>query len=66
MERPHGISHAHNFRGTEIAADFTEAGPGTDNRYWDRGITILRNAKDGTADVEWWSMERVRLEYGRG
>lgn len=37
---------------------------GTDNRYWDRGVTLLRNAKHGTADPEWWGLERVRREFG--
>jgi hypothetical protein len=46
------------------AFEHEEHWAGTDNRYWDRGILMLRNARDGTADVEWWSLERVRREYG--
>lgn len=34
------------------------------NRFYDRGIMILNNAKDGFADEEWWSMERIRARYG--
>jgi predicted phosphodiesterase len=41
-----------------------EAWAGEDNRAWDRGLCMLRNVRDGRFDVEWWSMERVRREYG--
>lgn len=48
------------------AFEHDEDWAGTDNRYWDRGILMLRNCRDGTADAEWWSLERVRREYGGG
>lgn len=73
-----GHSHRKNFwRETDMhgraydvfnvgcAFEHDEEWAGSDNRYWDRGILMLRNAREGQADAEWWSMERVRREYGR-
>lgn len=37
---------------------------GEDNRRWNRGLLYLRNVRDGSFDPEWWSMERLRREYG--
>lgn len=37
---------------------------GEDNRRWNRGLLYLRNVRGGTFDVEWWSLERIRRQYG--
>jgi len=39
---------------------------GEDNHTWWRGITVLRNVKDGDYDLETWTMDRIRETYGAG
>ena len=55
---------AHDLFNAGCAFEHDEEWADTDNRYWDRGILILRNAKDGMADGEWWSLERIRRAFG--
>jgi hypothetical protein len=40
----------------------TYAGPA--NQMWRRGITVLRNVRDGAFDFEWLSIERIKAAYG--
>lgn len=37
---------------------------GQDNRRWSRGMLVLHDARDGDADAEWISLERLRRLWG--
>jgi hypothetical protein len=79
VQTPFVVGHSHRWdrwRETDMygrASDCFNSGcsfehdedwAGTDNRYWTRGVLMLRNARDGCADPEWWSLERVRRSFG--
>lgn len=36
----------------------------SEQRKWSRGLTVLRDVRDGRFDPEWWSIERVEARYG--
>lgn len=42
--------------------DSDYAGPA--NKMWDRGLPILRNVENGSYDLEWVSMNRLKAIYG--
>ena len=37
---------------------------GEDNHEWWRGVVVLRNVRDGDFDLETWSLDRIREEFG--
>lgn len=47
-----------------VYQDYDSDYAGPSNKIWDRGIPILRNVEDGSYDLEWISLERLKAEYG--
>jgi len=45
--------------------DHTESYAGEDNHEWWRGVIVLRGVRDGDFDMETWSIDRIRSEFGR-
>lgn len=35
-----------------------------EQRKWSRGISVLRDVRDGRFDLDWWSIERLEARYG--
>ncbi len=44
--------------------DYDNDWAGNIAHLWRRGVAVLRNVKNGDFDLEWWSLERLKEEYG--
>lgn len=53
----HGLV-AGSFKGKD------ESWAGQSNRMWSRGVAVKRYLKDGDYNLQWVSMEQLRVEYG--
>ena len=43
--------------------EHNEGWAGPANAMWNRGVAVLRNVKNGSLDLEWWGLERIKARY---